>query len=360
MRKDPVGMPPDRRRVLSLYSGAGGLDLGFAEVGFEIGWANERDPDACRTYEHNIGPHVVRGDLLATELPEGHFDVVVGGPPCQGWSRMGRMDPSDERSDHVHRFLDVVEAVAPTAFVMENVANLADGSRWQDVRESLLERATVDLGFQARMAVLDASDYGVPQARRRMFFVGLRNADPLRPRRTHGERRETVRGALARLPAYGEPGNDTRCPARVVPARRPVMRPSAYVGGLLFNGSGRPLNLDAPARTLPASMGGNATPIVDQLELEDGVRPWVVEYHRRLVAGGVPLREAPDRLRRITVEEAAALQTFPPSFRFFGTRASQYRQIGNAVPPALARAVARTLMRQLRELSGEARHAAAA
>jgi len=336
-----------RPLVLSLYCGAGGLDRGFTEAGFKIAWANEQDPDACRTYEHNIGRHVVRGDLLTVNVPDEPFDVVVGGPPCQGWSRIGRMDPSDERSEHVHRFLDVVQTLAPAAFVMENVASLAEGSRWQDVREALLQRARLELGFRAKMMVLDASDYGVPQARRRMFFVGIRGVDPTHPRRTHWTRQRTVRATLDRLPAYGEPGNDTRCGARVVPARRPVMRPSAYMGGLMFNGSGRPLDLDAPARTLPASMGGNATPILDQLELEVGARPWVVEYHRRLLAGGGPLRRAPQRMRRITVEEAAALQSFPSSFRFFGTPASQYRQIGNAVPPLLARAVARSLMRQL-------------
>jgi DNA (cytosine-5)-methyltransferase 1 len=336
--------------VLSVYSGAGGLDLGFAEAGFEIGWANERDPDACQTYEHNIGRHLAKGDLLSMQIPSGQFDVVVGGPPCQGWSRIGRMDPDDPRSEHVHRFLDVVQAVAPSAFVMENVASLAEGSRWQEARKGLLDRAEIELGFRVKMIVLDAADFGVPQVRRRMFFVGIRYANPVRPRRTHTTP-GTVRATFARLPAYGEAGNDTRCRARVVPARKPVMRPSAYMGGLLFNGSGRPLDLDAPARTLPASMGGNATPIIDQLELATGANPWVVDYHRRLVNGGRPLRRAPVRMRRITVEEAAALQSFPQSFRFFGTAASQYRQIGNAVPPALARAVARTLMRQLNDLS---------
>jgi DNA (cytosine-5)-methyltransferase 1 len=257
------------------------------------------------------------------------------------------MDPEDPRSEHVHRFLDVVEAASPAAFVMENVANLAEGARWQAVREALLVRATRQLGFTAEMMVLDASDYGVSQARRRMFFVGVRGAMPSRPRKARSSAPRTVRATLERLPAFGEPGNDTTCRARVVPARRPVMRPSAFMGGLLFNGSGRPLDLDAVARTLPASMGGNATPIVDQLELGEGAPAWVVDYHRRLLAGRRPLRRAPQRMRRITVEEAAALQSFPRSFSFFGPPAAQYRQIGNAVPPALALAVARMLMRSL-------------
>lgn len=112
------------------------------------------------------------------------------------------------------------------------------------------------------------------------------------------------------------------------------MRPTADKGGLLFNGSGRPLCLDGAAKTLPASMGGNATPIVDQDELAHGASPWVVEYHARLAAGEPPLSTG--RMRRITVEEAAALQTFPQGMTFKGPQVAQYRQIGNAVPPNLA------------------------
>ena len=83
-------------------------------------------------------------------------------------------------------------------------------------------------------------------------------------------------------------------------------------------------------------MGGNATPIVDEAELRDGAAPWVVGYHARLLAGGKPCKRAPKRLRRITVQEAAALQTFPPDWEFVGPQVAQYRQIGNAVPPRLA------------------------
>lgn len=105
--------------------------------------------------------------------------------------------------------------------------------------------------------------------------------------------------------------------------------------------------LDEPAKTLPASMGGNATPIIDQLELESGAAPWVVSHHARLLAGGAPVSEAPPRMRRLTVQEAAALQTFPEWWRFSGAQVSQYRQIGNAVPPKLAESVARAVAREL-------------
>ncbi|HMS72840.1 MAG TPA: DNA cytosine methyltransferase [Baekduia sp.] len=126
------------------------------------------------------------------------------------------------------------------------------------------------------------------------------------------------------------------------------MRPTAHKGSLLFNGSGRPLDLDAPAKTLPASMGGNATPIIDQDLLDGAAREsWVVAYHSHLMAGGSPLNEAPARMRRLTVEEAAALQTFDADWVFKGPQQAQYRQIGNAVPPNLAYHVASAVLQAI-------------
>ena len=96
-------------------------------------------------------------------------------------------------------------------------------------------------------------------------------------------------------------------------------------------------------------MGGNATPIIDQDELEKGAAPWVVDYHARLRSGGKPIRTAPSRMRRLTVEEAAALQTFPSDWEFVGKPGSRYRQIGNAVPPRLAFAVASSIRSALED-----------
>jgi len=332
--------------VVSLYSGAGGLDLGFLEAGFEIVWANDSDRSAVETYRENIGEHAVLGDVLTTPLPDLRPDVLIGGPPCQGFSVIGQMRHDDPRSRHVFHFFDAVEQLSPVAFVMENVKSLGRNPRWAPLRRELRARATA-LGYATHLLVLNAAHFGVPQARERMFLLGLRGAiAPRAPRPTTSGAR-TVRQALATLPPFGAPGNDTTAGARVVPCVEPVMRPTAHSGSLLFNGSGRPLHLDRPAKTLPASMGGNATPIVDQDEIDHGAEPWVVGYHAHLTRGGAPINEAPARLRRITVEEAAALQTFPLGYRFSGPRVAQYRQIGNAVPPKLATAVAQTIMREL-------------
>jgi DNA (cytosine-5)-methyltransferase 1 len=343
---------PTAHSAISLYCGAGGLDLGFSRAGFKVLWAIDNNQHAVETYNASLEPNAVCGDVLKIEPPlDANPDIVIGGPPCQGFSVIGRMDPGDPRSQHVEHFLDIVEMLMPRAFVMENVKALAVSPRWESIRKRLLAR-TKRLAYNPSLFVLNAQDYGVPQARERMFLIGLLEAIPLRPIPTTAGCPLTVREALAKLPRPGEPGNHEACSAKIVPARSPVMRPTPFRGSLLFNGSGRPLLLDAPAKTLPASMGGNATPIIDQDELDYGARPWVEQYHQRLQDGGKPLRRAPSRLRRITVQEAAALQTFPPYWRFSGPRLAQYRQIGNAVPPNLAEVVARSVREALLAIDG--------
>lgn len=343
MERMRANVTPFPYTAISLYSGAGGLDLGLTRAGFRVRWAIDQDPYAVQTYNANLEACAVCGDVLNVDPPEDlQPTVVVGGPPCQGFSVIGRMDPKDPRSKHVDHFFDVVAHLQPRAFVMENVKALAASPRWAGVRERLLDRARL-LGYERSLLVLNAQDFGVPQSRERMFLLGIRGATPEPPAATTASNPPTVRAALEQLPRFGEPGNDGSCAARVVPAGKPIMRPTAHRGSLLFNGSGRPLDLDGPAKTLPASMGGNATPIIDQEELEHGAQPWVIEYHRRLQRGKPPLKRAPRRLRRITVQEAAALQTFPAGWTFAGPRVAQYRQVGNAVPPKLAEAVARSL-----------------
>jgi DNA (cytosine-5)-methyltransferase 1 len=338
---EALAAPLNGARFVSLYSGCGGLDLGFRMAGFEPIWANDTNKDAVATYAELLGgEHVLAGSISAVELPEtGAAELVIGGPPCQGFSVAGKMDPDDPRSEHVMRFMDVVEHVRPSAFVMENVKALAESSRWASVRERLRSRAE-ELGFVVTILVLRAADFGVPQRRDRMFFIGMKDAKPPETIEPTIAEPVSVEAALAELPPFGEPGNDTECPAVIVPAKKPVLRPTAYRGSLLFNGNGRPLKLDLPAPTLPASMGGNATPIVDQLELDTGEESWIVSYHRLLVEGGEPAAEAPSHLRRITVEEAARIQGFPTGMAWHGKRGAQFRQIGNAVPPPLAHAVA--------------------
>jgi len=355
-----AAVPYPTYTAVSLYAGAGGLDWGFSQAGFKLLWAIDSDRHAVETYKANLGEHIVCGELPG-DAPSGDLrpDLVIGGPPCQGFSVIGRMDPEDPRSRHVHSFLDVVERLEPRAFCMENVKALAEADRWAPVREALVQRAK-ELEYQVELMVLSASDYGVPQARERMFLVGVRGGTPLCPVPTTKGEPPTVREALSRLPVFGKPGNATVSTAKVVPAAKPVMRPSAHKGSLLFNGSGRPLQLDEPAKTLPASMGGNATPIIDQEELTAGAKPWVVGYHARLRKGRSPDKQAPRRMRRITVEEAAALQSFPSEWKWRGPQGAMYRQVGNAVPPVLAERVAISVYEALQVIDDQHTEAAPA
>lgn len=337
--------------VISLYSGAGGLDVGFKNQGFNILWANDFEKNACATYAANIGDHIECGDIklfkedLVKRYKGEEIDIVFGGPPCQGFSVAGKMDPDDPRSQHVWNFVDIVDKLRPRAFVMENVKALGKLTKWGDVRQELLKR-TRGMGYATNFVILNATDFNVPQARERVFFIGFQNNPTIIPDleemlRPYERKAPTVREVLSALSRAGEGNNVGVCKAKITIAPKPVLRKSPYAG-MLFNGMGRPVRIDGYCSTLPASMGGNKTPIIDEEELYHGSTSWAVEYHRQIMEGGQPseFREAPSRLRRLTVEEAALLQSFPLDYTFCGSQSSIFKQIGNAVPCNLGEAIA--------------------
>jgi DNA (cytosine-5)-methyltransferase 1 len=334
------------RTAVSLFTGAGGLDVGFEQAGFQTIWANELNSDACATFEANHGSGIMRcGDLnqFLHELDRQESpDVLIGGPPCQGFSVAGYMDLNDPRSELVFTYMDAVRRLRPKAFVLENVKALAALEKFRPIRARLLREAR-DAGYDAELFVVRASDYGVPQARERMLIVGFergRATDFYAHLRTQLRAAPRLREAISHLGRAGSLSNPRVCKAKVTIARRPVMRSSPYAG-MLFNGQGRPLDLDGYAPTLPASMGGNRTPIIDEEQLYGDGKAWVVGYHARLRSGKQPLTSqcAPPRLRRLTIDEAVAIQTFPPNYRFAGRSSSVFAQIGNAVPCELARCI---------------------
>lgn len=343
--------------AISLFSGAGGMDVGFESAGVDVIWANEFNSDAVNTYKVNHpNTHVECADIryVKTQLEkyaESHIDLVFGGPPCQGFSVAGKMDPNDERSKMIWEFLDVVRIVSPSIFVIENVKALGELARWKNVRENIIKRAT-DLGYHCFFRIFNAADFGVPQKRERVFFIGVKHGnarteiffDELIQKKR--QPRQTLRDCLLKLETAGRIENPLTCTAKISLASNPVIRKSPYAG-MLFNGMGRPLNFDEQANTLPASMGGNKTPIVDDLLLHNpSADNWVALYHQKLIAGEAPIPQVnmPSHLRRLTIKEAAAIQTFPPNYIFHGEKSSVYRQIGNAVPCKLAQAVAEAIM----------------
>lgn len=343
-------------KAISLFSGAGGLDVGFKKAGFVILWANDFDKDAHGTYKTNIGDHIRQGDisiLKQTELRElPSVNVVFGGPPCQGFSVAGKMDPLDPRSQHICTFADIVRQTQPEAFVMENVKALGQLKKWEPVRSRLLD-AFRSAGYMTGYIVLNASEYNVPQSRERVFFIGFKGDSSLVPDLPQmlskfKKKSPTVREALHPLDRAGTGNNKGLAKAKITIAPNPVMRKSPYAG-MLFNGSGRPIRIDGYSSTLPATMGGNKTPIIDESSLYDGESNWVETYHKSLQSGVSPLASgmAPKRLRRLTVQEASALQTFPADYKFCGSQSSIFKQIGNAVPCNLGFAIASMIKRAL-------------
>ena len=341
-------------KSISLFSGAGGMDVGFKAAGFNVIAANEMDKHACQTFRANHPEcELIEGDIDACDeklFSHKDIDVVFGGPPCQGFSVAGKMDPDDPRSKLVFSFCNIVERIKPKAFVMENVKALGSLSKFEDVRMSLLSRFQ-KAGYTVTIHILNSKDFGVPQARERVFFIGVKNSKKAVYKanfRKYMKTPPTLREVLIPLGKPGSKRNDRICNAKVTLAAKPVLRKSPYAG-MLFNGQGRPLNPDGWASTLPASMGGNRTPIIDDKHLYHGRKSWVEEYHRNLLAGTKPqgMHDAPSYLRRLTINEAALLQTFPEDYIWFGPNSKVYSQIGNAVPCELAKVVASCLHESL-------------
>lgn len=337
----------ERIPVLDLFAGAGGLSIGLRTAGFDPVGAVEIMEDAAKTYEAHHDVEVDRRRL--EDIPErelramrGKVPVVAGGPPCQPWSTGGLRRGDEDDRDGFTSMFRALDLIKPEAFIIENVAGLERG-KTRPYFLGLLQVLEDMLGYQVRAQTLNAADYGVPQQRQRTFIVGLREGRFRLPRPTHGPGRSkpwsTASDVLTDEPV-GDPNTSI-----VTYAKNPDLRPSPY-DGLLFNGGGRPIDLDAPARTILASAGGNKTPFVDTL----GVVP---EYHATLwdVEQGKPRESHRNAIRvglvpgarRITVAESAALQTFPKGMEFEGRRSSQYRQVGNAVPPTLATAVGKAV-----------------
>lgn len=325
-------------RTIDLFCGAGGLSLGFQKAGFETVVAVELDQPSVKTFaSHTPQATLINQDVRGVDFSvfRGLVDVVIGGPPCQPFSTGGlRRAKLDER-DMVPEFIRAISQIQPEAFVMENVPGLCAGACRAYLTEVMI--ALEDLGYTVDVRVLKAEEYGVPQKRRRMFLVGVRGQRFCFPQPTHGPNGllpVRVAGDVISEEPFGEPNS-----SKVYYAKNVDLRKSPYQG-LLFNGGGRSIDLTKPSPTIISSAGGNKTHFIDTL----GVVP---EYHDYLMKGGQSKTGEVPGCRRLTVEESACLQSFPEDIRFSGPRSAQYRQIGNAVPPLLAYAVAEALRKQV-------------
>lgn len=296
-------------KALDLFCGAGGLSLGFWASGFDV-TGIDSNVDAVKTYTHNLGTALCATIDESIALP--HADLVLAGPPCQPWSRAGnRLGEHDER-DGLRLVALAIERVRPTAAIIENVPDLARSRKRAhlDKFKSSLDK----FGYVVEEHVLNAADYGVPQNRRRIFISAILGDIPLDPPEPWTQA-VTVREAI--------PGT---CQRQISGARLLSDSMNAYIERY-EHASGcrtpRDLHLHRPARTLTVRNLAGATGDMIRLKLPDGQR------------------------RMLTPREAARLQSFPDWFRFFGSDRSRLAQIGNAVPPLLARSVAQSILKRL-------------
>lgn len=334
-------------RTVSLFSGAGGLDIGAIRAGAHILWANDFMKEAFETYSANIGDHILRGDIndLFDDIKQlNNIDLIIGGPPCQGFSVAGKMDLDDKRSKLIWSYLHAISIIRPKAFVMENVKAFGKLKKWEPIREKLLAELR-RLGYSVNYVILNACDFDVPQSRERIFVIGFKGNSGIFPDLKkmlipYMKKSKTVKEALSALDKAGTGNNQGICKAKITLAAKPILRKSPYAG-MLFNGLGRPVRINGYCATLPASMGGNKTPIIDEKELYENELSWVEDYHKQLVKdiSIAKFKSAPSYLRRLTVQEATILQTFPIDYDFKGSQSSKYTQIGNAVPCHLSQAV---------------------
>ena len=336
--------------AVSLFSGAGGMDVGFEQAGIKILMANEIDKMAANTFVKNHPDTEMVVDDINSIFPlfekyKG-VDIVFGGPPCQGFSVIGKMNPDDVRSQLIWSFLKVVEIIKPKTFVMENVKALVAINKWKDVREEYISRAE-KIGYRCIPFIINAAEYGTPQKRERVFFIGIKGKEAFEDDFLHLLEKQkrsapTIRELFRDLGPAGTERNPKTCNAKITYAERPVMRRIPY-DCLMFNGIGRPIDPDGYSRTITASQGGNMTLIIDEEYLLDaGANNWIQEYYDKLVSGEVKpvFAEAPSRLRRLTINETKRIQTFPDDYEFCGAKTNIYKQIGNAVPCEMAKTVA--------------------
>lgn len=350
--------------ALSLFSGAGGMAEGFRQAGFDAVLACDSSADAATTFclNHPETPFVLGdiSDLLreASSLPmKEPPDVVLGGPPCQGFSVGGPRDPDHPSNQLVWQFVKAVRFFEPLAFVMENVPGLLNMDNGMLLDRIVRALEAIDGGYNVQFEILNAADFGVPQTRRRVFLVGTRRGIQFHfPRRTHFPRTYvTVAQAIGDLPI------ETAAAHGVTPYPTPIseadyQRERRKGSFAVFNHNCKRLMKLRLSRIQHMDEGDTKRVIPEHLQA--GGRD---SKYRRLDSNRPSPtvtahlgKDSSDFIhpwlpRPITVREAARLQSFDDRYKFCGSQVQQLIQVGNAVPPLLAKAVSEGLRGALLE-----------
>jgi len=302
--------------VLDLYCGAGGLSHGFKQAGYRVMAGLDVWEDALETFRLNhpsVGLEVDMHAVSPEDIPvlKEQVDVVIGGPPCKGFSLAGKRDSSDERNQLVKRFLDYVEYFEPETVVMENVVGILsmDLPGYDGAVTDYIHSRLRSMGFKTDHQTLDATDYGIAQTRRRVFFIGTRGHFPPYPKPTTPDSVQAVSSVLEQDFTSFPNHTFTNHQQSTIDKMSAIdYEESVYDS---YKEAWRRLHPMKPAPTIK----------------ENHNEPFVHYSEDRV---GTP-------------RECAAIQSFPNEYEFIGAKSSVLKQIGNAVPPALAEAVAKEL-----------------
>lgn len=330
-----LSYPGNSPKLISLFSGCGGLDLGFHLEGYQVVWANEFNRWAANTYERNFkGALVDRRSILDIdpykERKVPSADLVIGGFPCQDFSIIWKRPGLDgSRGSLYKEFLRFIDAKKPKAFVAENVKGILSANRGLAIKQIIKDFESIDPGYCLDIKLYNFADYGVPQFRERVLIVGVRNDTGfnfIHPKPTHGPKagKRYFTAGEALIGAEEVPDNSEHM--KIMPRTREILEkiPEGgnfadipeddphYVKGMISHVYRR-IHRGEPAKTLIAAGGGGT---------------WGYHYPEP---------------RALTNRERARLQSFPDDFVFQGSFGEVRRQIGNAVPPEGVRLLARNL-----------------
>lgn len=298
------------KSVISLFSGCGGLDLGFIKAGFEVVFANDIDKDACESYRQNIGNHIVCKDiytLKTNEIP--NADILIGGFPCLGFTiANGKNRDIDSKYNSLYlEYARVLKDKQPKYFLVENVAGIQSGKEFKENFYNKILPAFLSCGYTLKHTILNALDFGVAQNRKRVIIIGKRNdikkeIDFPQP---VCKNPKTLREAIGDLPLdfSSEIPNHSGSSHKI--------RINGYVGN-------RKLSWDKPSPTITG---------------------------RGSRGGGAVIHPHPNLHRRLSVRECARLQSFDDNFIFYGSNGAAYAQIGNAVPPLMSYYIAKEFLK---------------
>lgn len=334
-------------KLISLFTGAGGLDLGFERAGFEISIANEFDPGIWETYEKNHKAKLIKGDIRNikdSDFPN-EVDGIIGGPPCQSWSEAGALRGiNDERGKLFFDYIRILKSKQPKFFLAENVSGMLSNRHSEAVQNIIAQFEKC--GYDVSITLVNAADYGVPQDRKRVFYIGFRkdlniNFEFPKPTTPYKSQKMTLWQAIGDLQKTAIPA----LPKNKTNGKLEILNHEYFTGAYstIFMSRNRVRSWNEQGFTVQAS--GRQCQLHPQAP-----KMLFVEKNKRIFVPGYE-----DLYRRLTVRECARLQGFPDDFEFIYTDVDYgYKMIGNAVPVDLAYIIAKQIKNTLYKIESKA------